>query len=81
MGNPVIYTLPSLYLGKIMTTIFPKHPIFPKNTQYFMILESRVLNFNSYRMETLKANMKLYHIRGLYTGLRIFIPTFVLVWL
>ena len=79
MGNPAIYTLPSLYLGKIMTTIFPKHPIFPKNTQYFMILESRVLNFNSCRMETLMANIEFYHIRGLYSGLRIFIPTFVLV--
>ena len=51
------------------------------NTQYFMILESRVLNFNSYRMETLKANMKLYHIRELYNGLRMFIPTFAHVWI
>ena len=76
MGNPVIYTLPSLYLAKIMTTIFPKHPIFPKNTQYFMILESQVLNFNSCRVETLMANIEFYHIRGLYSGLRIFIPTY-----
>ena len=66
MGNPVIYTMPSLYLDNII----------PINTQYFMILESRVFNFNSYRMETLKANMKFYHIRGLYNGLRMFIPTF-----
>ena len=55
MENPVIYTLPSLYLGKIMTTIFPKHPIFPQNTQYF----------NSCRMETLMANIEFYHIRDL----------------
>ena len=65
MGNSVIYTMPSLYLGQIMTTIFPKHPIFPKNTQYFMILKSRVLNFNPYRMETLMANIEFNHIRDL----------------
>ena len=32
-------------------------------------------------METLMANIEFYHIRGLYSGLRIFIPTFVLVCL
>ena len=61
----------SLYLGKIMS-----YNNIPKNTQYFMILESRVLNFNSCRVETLMANIEFYHIRGLYSGLRIFIPTY-----